>query len=234
MFRGFLSFSAGVLALLCVTWMPGQLYAQHARGGFRPGGLPQTNRMSPSMNRQFTDPRFGGFIPTSSIFRPTGTRSTTVTHPTATSTSITTSSPTRASSTSITHPTSTTTSVTNNSNATFTNALAAFRSFSTDLRQFRPIVNGTTTVTHPTSTSTQVTTMLRTGGTATTNISHPTAGTTTVTNSRPGASGTTTLSQTASSATVTNSSSITFNDALQSFRGFSFNPSTFRSLNALP
>jgi hypothetical protein len=63
MFRKFLSLSAGVLALLCVTGIPGQLYAQGTRSSFRAGGLPQTPRVTPSMNRQFTDPRFGRFSP---------------------------------------------------------------------------------------------------------------------------------------------------------------------------
>jgi hypothetical protein len=53
MFRRFLSLSAGVLALLCVTGMPGQLYAQRGRGGFRPGAVRPFGR--------FMDPRFGGF-----------------------------------------------------------------------------------------------------------------------------------------------------------------------------
>jgi hypothetical protein len=63
MFRKFVSLSAGVLALLCVTGMPGQLYAQHARGGFHSGMHPMTTRFSPGMGRGFINPRFNGAIP---------------------------------------------------------------------------------------------------------------------------------------------------------------------------
>jgi hypothetical protein len=63
MFRGILSLSAGVLALLCITGMPGQLYAQRGRGGFRPGAAPRVSRSMPGFDRRFMDPRFGGFMP---------------------------------------------------------------------------------------------------------------------------------------------------------------------------
>jgi len=61
MFRRFLCLSAAVLALLCVTAMPGQLYAQRGRGGFRPGTARSFGRFSPGFDRRFMDPRFGGF-----------------------------------------------------------------------------------------------------------------------------------------------------------------------------
>ena len=62
MFRGFLSLSAGVLALLCITGIPGRLHAQHGRGVFRPGLPPlQVGRFSPGFDRRFFDPRFGAF-----------------------------------------------------------------------------------------------------------------------------------------------------------------------------
>ena len=57
MFRKILSLSAGVLALLCVTGMPGQLYARGVRGGFRPGVAPQVRPFSPGFDRRFMDPR---------------------------------------------------------------------------------------------------------------------------------------------------------------------------------
>jgi hypothetical protein len=63
MFRGLLSLSAGVLALLCVTGMPDQLYAQRGRFGFRPGVAPQVGRFRPGFDRRFMNPRFGGFRP---------------------------------------------------------------------------------------------------------------------------------------------------------------------------
>jgi hypothetical protein len=63
MFRRFLCLSAGVLALLCVTGMPGQLYAQRGRGGFRPGPTPQFGRFMPGFDRRFMDRRFDRFTP---------------------------------------------------------------------------------------------------------------------------------------------------------------------------
>ena len=81
MFRGFLSLSAGFLALLCVIGIPGRLHAQRFRPGlpaapmgrftpgfnrFTPGFnqfTPGFNRFTPGFNRGFIDPRFGGFSP---------------------------------------------------------------------------------------------------------------------------------------------------------------------------
>src|SRR5271168_2146156 len=65
MFRRFLSLSAGVLVLLCVTGIPGQL---HAAPRFSPGmnrGFmnPGFGRFSPGMNREFMNPGFGRFSP---------------------------------------------------------------------------------------------------------------------------------------------------------------------------
>jgi hypothetical protein len=72
MFRRFLSLSAGVLTLFCVTAIPGPLHAQRIRGGFHPRVPLQFNRQfidprfgrfSPSFDRRFIDPRFGRFNP---------------------------------------------------------------------------------------------------------------------------------------------------------------------------
>jgi hypothetical protein len=60
MLRRFLFLSAGVLALLCVTGLPGRLHAQHTRGGFRPGPPPNFGAFRPDFDRRFIDPRFGG------------------------------------------------------------------------------------------------------------------------------------------------------------------------------
>ena len=60
MFRGYLSLSAAVLALLCVAGMPGQLYAQRG-GGSRSGVGPQVGRSSPGFDRRFVGSGFGGF-----------------------------------------------------------------------------------------------------------------------------------------------------------------------------
>ena len=60
MFRRFLSLSVGVLALLCVIGMPGQLYAQHGRGSFRPMVRPQVGRFGNSFDRRFMNSRFNG------------------------------------------------------------------------------------------------------------------------------------------------------------------------------
>jgi hypothetical protein len=57
MFGRFLSLSAGVLALLCATEMPGQLFARGTRGGFRPGVAPQGRPFSPGFDRRFMHPR---------------------------------------------------------------------------------------------------------------------------------------------------------------------------------
>ena len=62
----FLICSAGVLALLCVTGIPGPLHAQHARGGSRAMHSPNFVR-SPNFGRPnrgfdrriFSDTRFG-------------------------------------------------------------------------------------------------------------------------------------------------------------------------------
>ena len=62
----FLIYSAGVLALLCVTGIPGPLHAQHARGGSRAMHSPNFVR-SPNFGRPnrgfdrgiFSDTRFG-------------------------------------------------------------------------------------------------------------------------------------------------------------------------------
>ena len=70
MFRKFLSLSAGVLALLCITGIPGQVSAAGIRGGFRPGVAPQVRPFSSGFNRRFVDPRFGGFGPGFSGFSP--------------------------------------------------------------------------------------------------------------------------------------------------------------------
>jgi hypothetical protein len=59
MFRRFISLSAGVLTLLCVIGMPGQLYAQHGRGSFRPMVRPQVGRFSNSFDRRFMNSRNG-------------------------------------------------------------------------------------------------------------------------------------------------------------------------------
>jgi hypothetical protein len=124
----------------------------------------------------------------------------------------------------VNQPTPGTNTVTRNSNLTFQDALTAFRTFSGDVHQLRPIINGTTTVTRPSSTTETFRTALRSGGTSTTTISHPTPLTTTVTTTRPFGNSSTTLTLSASGDTVHNNSTITFNQALQGFR--TFNPAT--------
>jgi hypothetical protein len=67
MFRRSLMIGAAVVALVYVAALPGELYAQRGRGGFRGGMVPQMGRFSPrfggfnaGMNRRFFDSRFGG------------------------------------------------------------------------------------------------------------------------------------------------------------------------------
>jgi hypothetical protein len=56
MFRKFLSSGAGILALLCITALPSQVYAQRGRGGFRPGMTPQMGRMGMGFNTRMMNP----------------------------------------------------------------------------------------------------------------------------------------------------------------------------------
>ena len=63
MFQRYLPLSAGVLALLCVTGMPGQLYAQHGRGAFRSGAGPHVGRVGAGFGTRVIAPRFDGFSP---------------------------------------------------------------------------------------------------------------------------------------------------------------------------
>ena len=63
MFRRFLFLSVGTLALLVVLEAPGQLHAQHMRGGMHSGSrMGMTpgfqGRMDPRFNRGFFSPRF--------------------------------------------------------------------------------------------------------------------------------------------------------------------------------
>jgi hypothetical protein len=63
MFRGLLSLSAGLLALLCVTGIPGQLSAKGPRFGMmRPAVTPQMGRTTP-LNQPFINPGFGRLNP---------------------------------------------------------------------------------------------------------------------------------------------------------------------------
>ncbi len=63
MFRGLLSLSAGLLALLCVAGIPGQIFAVGPRFGMpRPAVTPQMGRTTP-LNRPFTSPGFGRLNP---------------------------------------------------------------------------------------------------------------------------------------------------------------------------
>lgn len=61
MLRRLLTHSAGVLALVCATGMPCQLFAQHGRGVLPFPAHPQVNQFRPGFSPQFLGPRFGGF-----------------------------------------------------------------------------------------------------------------------------------------------------------------------------
>jgi hypothetical protein len=68
MFRGLLSLSAGLLALLCVTGIPGQLSAKGPRFGMmRPAVTPQMGRTTP-LNQPFINPGFGRLNPAAAQF----------------------------------------------------------------------------------------------------------------------------------------------------------------------